>query len=169
MKEHAADTRFHKFQRQLFHSSVAKILESLKPAMINPEVIHFGDGYYRRVMYGLGPYIANYEEQVLLACIVRGWCPKCLSHKDNLDQHALHRCRDYTEALIEEGFLGELWDNFGIVGDLVPFTNDFPRADIHQLIALDILHQIIKGTFKDHLIDWVEKYIRKQHEKCQAD
>ncbi|KIJ19523.1 hypothetical protein PAXINDRAFT_8012 [Paxillus involutus ATCC 200175] len=164
MKEHAADTRFRKFRCQLFHSSVAKILESLKPAMINLEVIHFGDGYYRCVVYGLGPYIADYEEQVLLACIVCGWCPK-----DNLDQHALHCCRDYTEALIEEGFLGELWDDFGIVGDLVPFTNDFPCADIHQLIAPDILHQIIKGTFEDHLIDWVEKYIRKQHEKHQAD
>ena len=40
-----------------------------------------------------------------------------------------------------------------------PFTAAFPRADIHQLIALDILHQIIKGTFKDHLVSWVEKYI----------
>jgi len=33
--------------------------------------------------------------------------------------HALHQRRDYTEALIEVGTLGELWDEFGIVGDLI--------------------------------------------------
>jgi len=44
--------------------------------MTKPEVAMFGDGYYRRVIYGLGPYIADYEEQVLLACIVRNWCCK---------------------------------------------------------------------------------------------
>ncbi|KAJ8691164.1 hypothetical protein PTI98_010760 [Pleurotus ostreatus] len=35
--------------------------------------------------------------------------------------------------------------------DPQPFTNDFPRADIHELLSPDILHQLIKGSFKDHL------------------
>ncbi|KAG1851631.1 hypothetical protein DFJ58DRAFT_716682 [Suillus subalutaceus] len=38
-----------------------------------------------------------------------------------------------------------------IVKSSTPFTNDYPHADIHKLLSLDILHQIIKGTFKDHL------------------
>ncbi|KIK80694.1 hypothetical protein PAXRUDRAFT_157990, partial [Paxillus rubicundulus Ve08.2h10] len=50
-----------------------------------------------------------------------------------------------------------------------PFTNNFPHANIHQLIAPDILHQVIKGTFRDHLVDWVKKYICNQHPKCKAD
>jgi hypothetical protein len=29
---------------------------------------------------------------------------------------------------------------------LQPFTNDFSCADIHKIIALDLLHQLIKGT-----------------------
>lgn len=37
----------------------------------------------------------------------------------DLDQDALCRCRSYTEALIEEGTSGDLWDNFGIVSELV--------------------------------------------------
>jgi hypothetical protein len=41
-----------------------------------------------------------------------------------------------------------------------PFTNDFPRANIHLLLAPDLLHQLIKGCFKDHLVDWIVKYIQ---------
>lgn len=67
---------FRKFRRQLLHSSLAKILESLKDAMTVPEVVRFPDGHFRKVVYGLGPYIADYPEQALLACIVQGWCPK---------------------------------------------------------------------------------------------
>lgn len=40
------------------------------------------------------------------------------SHED-LDEDALCHCCDYTEALIQEGSLGDLWDDFGIVGELV--------------------------------------------------
>jgi len=67
---------FRKFRRQLLHSSLAKILESLKPGMTVPEVVRFPDHHFRKVIYGLGPYIADYPEQALLACIVQGWCAK---------------------------------------------------------------------------------------------
>ena len=50
-----------------------------------------------------------------------------------------------------------------------PFTNDFPRADIHELLSPDLLHQVIKGTFKDHLVTWVEEYLVLTHGKARAD
>ena len=49
-----------------------------------------------------------------------------------------------------------------------PFTYGFPRANIHELLSPDILHQIIKGTFKDHLVDWVEQYITNNNSKAEA-
>jgi hypothetical protein len=39
------------------------------------------------------------------------------------------------------------------------FTEDFPHADIHELILADILHQVIKGSFKDHLVTWMQEWI----------
>ena len=76
INEFSNDADFRKFRRQLLHSSLAKVLESLKPGMTVPEVVCFPDGHFRKVIYGLGPYIADYLEQALLACIVQGWCPR---------------------------------------------------------------------------------------------
>ena len=42
--------------------------------MMEPKVLRYGDGHYQRTIYGLGPYIANYPEQVLLSCIIQDWC-----------------------------------------------------------------------------------------------
>ncbi|KIK34572.1 hypothetical protein CY34DRAFT_97728 [Suillus luteus UH-Slu-Lm8-n1] len=168
-KEHASCPKYRKYRRQLFHSSISKILENLRPGMTKPEVMHFGDGHYWRVIYGLGPYITDYEEQVLLACIVHSWCPRCMSHRKNLDANSLCRSHNHTEALIEEVSSTDLWDEYGVIHNLVPFTNDFPRVDIYQLIAPDLLHQLIKGTFKDHLVDWVGKYLHHVHGKKGAE
>ena len=44
--------------------------------MTTPELARTPDGHYRRVIYSIGPYIADYPEQALLTCIVQGWCPQ---------------------------------------------------------------------------------------------
>ena len=67
---------FRRFRRQLFHSSLTKILTPLKTWMTRPRITRCADGHFRWVIYGLGPYIADYPEQCLLACVLSGWCPK---------------------------------------------------------------------------------------------
>ena len=75
-KEDTNDAKFCKFRCQLLHSSLAKMLESLKPGMTTPEVVCCPDAHFRRALYGIGPYIGDYPEQALLACIIQNWCPK---------------------------------------------------------------------------------------------
>ncbi|KAF8268153.1 hypothetical protein EI94DRAFT_1786067 [Lactarius quietus] len=155
-----------------FLLSQGNILSPLCPHMSTPRITMCPDGQYRRVIYGLGPYIADYPEQALLACIVQNWCPKCTALPSNLDaMGAFPRTHTHTDVLVNTGGieLRELWDDYGIVGDLFPFTMAFPRADIHELLAPDLLHQVIKGTFKDYVVTWVEKYILQTYPKAQAE
>lgn len=50
-----------------------------------------------------------------------------------------------------------------------PFTNYFPRANIHELLCPDLLHQVVKGTFKDHLVTWVHEYLHTVHGEARAN
>lgn len=93
----------------------------------------------------------------------------------------------HTELVIRgaEGNEKKVWKSYGIISNikvcwlwmstrktnryiLEPFTMFFPRANIHELLAPDLLHQLIKGTFKDHLVEWVNLYIKKNHSKQDA-
>ncbi|KAK0435379.1 hypothetical protein EV421DRAFT_2011156 [Armillaria borealis] len=156
------DPVFRLFKKQLYHSSIAAILDSLKPAMTQPIVRLCPDGHYRRVIYDLGAFIADYPEQVLLSGIVSGWCAKCTALSTDLDGPGGRRSQELTEVLLEEygGSDGHvLWHNYGIDENILPFTFAFPRADIYEILTSDLLHQVIKGTFKDHLVEWVGEYL----------
>ncbi|KAG2031962.1 hypothetical protein BDR03DRAFT_936176 [Suillus americanus] len=119
-RDHENSLEFRNFRRHIFHAS---------PAIQKPEVVKCADGHFWRAVYGIGPYIADYPEQCLLACIIQRWCT----------------C------------------------SILPFTAYFPRADIHDLLAPDISHQIIKGTFKDHIVDWVGQYLVIIHREAGAE
>ena len=122
-REHASTPAFRKFKKQLFHSSLSRILDSLRSAMKDPETVLCGDNYYRRVIYALAAYIADYEEQVLLSCIVCGWCPKCLAYRENLDEDALRRCREHSDMIVNEFNLRNLHESYGLDGDTVVSTS----------------------------------------------
>ncbi|KAJ7108121.1 hypothetical protein C8R44DRAFT_842997 [Mycena epipterygia] len=168
-KKHRSKPAYQKFCRQMYHASLALIYQPLKPFMDTPEVVRCPDGHFRRVIYSIGPYIADYPEQVWLAAVVQNWCPKCDAHPDHLDaEGARLRTRTKTDTLIMCFDPGILWDEYGVRADIVPFTNGFPRADIHELLSSDLLHQVIKGTFKDHIVTWINEYLHLEHGEKRA-
>jgi hypothetical protein len=44
---------------------------------------------------------------------------RCTKHLGDPNSEGLWRCREHTEALVQELELGVLWDEYGLVGDLV--------------------------------------------------
>ena len=56
-----------------------------------------------------------------------------------------------------------------LIIDLQPFTQDFPCGNIYEMISPDMLHQLIKGIFKDHLVTWVCDYLYNEHGETRAD
>ena len=118
---------------------------------------------------------------------------RCTARPNDLDEFGEgpgRRSHEHTYLLQKHFDLKMLWDEYGIVGNIMvcplptihvflglkcvhawhskPFTASFPRADIHELLTPDLLHQIIKGTFKDHLVSWVEEYLVLVHGKTGA-
>lgn len=44
---------------------------------------------------------------------------RCTAQPHEFDNPGLRRCQEHTEVLVEALELGELWDDYGLVGDIV--------------------------------------------------
>ena len=66
---------YQQFCWQLYHACFAYVYTPLKPTMTSPEVVQCPNGHFHHAIFSIGPYIADYPEQVWLTAIVNGWCP----------------------------------------------------------------------------------------------
>ncbi|KAI9430611.1 hypothetical protein H4582DRAFT_2113755 [Lactarius indigo] len=154
---------------QLYHSCLELVFAPLKPYMTEPKVMKCPDGHFCHVIFGLGPYIADYPEQVWLAASLTLSYVRCDALPADLDGSGSHqRPHTKTDLLIKMFDPTVLWDDFGLRHNIVPFTYSLPRADIHELLAPDLLHQLIKGVFKDHVVEWVVEYLHLAHREKVA-
>ncbi|KAI9568079.1 hypothetical protein HD554DRAFT_2022977, partial [Boletus coccyginus] len=61
------------------HSGTVSVLaflaiSKIKQVIITPRVTRCVNGHFCYIIYGLGPYIADYPKQAMLTYIVQGWC-----------------------------------------------------------------------------------------------
>jgi hypothetical protein len=69
-------TEFITFRKQLFHATMEAILSPLRYGMTTPVVRRCPDGHFRRVIYDLAGYIADYPEQCLVTGLYQKWDTK---------------------------------------------------------------------------------------------
>lgn len=111
-------------------------------------------------------YIANFPEQYLVACCMENRCPKCMVRRDNCgDMRESAPWRQETMmANLQRHSEGEISsDQFkselGLHAIYSPFWAALPHNDIFLCMTPNILHQLHKGVFKDHLVSWCTKII----------
>ncbi|KAF5362693.1 hypothetical protein D9757_014516 [Collybiopsis confluens] len=169
-----SDTTLKLRNYELFHRSMAVVLEHLKaagdPDGYGVEMVG-GDGVVRRVFPILATYVADYPEQCLVTCTKYGTCPKCQQKADALQDASMLAPRDqfWTIDKIQTA-RKELKDRGGRAvhdrtmvddvagGNYQPFWEGFPLTDIHRCIAPDVLHQLYQGIFK-YLVEWVQQVV----------
>lgn len=157
-------------QHQLFHNCMKEVLQPLIKAGANGVEMLCSDGEVRLVFPILSAYIADHPEQCLVACCKENRCPKCLVPRLERGNPAfLSQLRDVDETLeiLQAASLKmDDTDRFGGHGlrPVDPFWKNLPHCDIFSTFTPDLLHQLHKGVFGDHVSKWARKTVPGQDE-----
>ncbi|KIJ29743.1 hypothetical protein M422DRAFT_268776 [Sphaerobolus stellatus SS14] len=151
---------------RLIHACLKIVLKTLKDAgrTAVPMVNFCGEEQMNRVF--LSAWIADKEEQNLLAALGGNSCTTCEAETDDLgDSSPCQPCqakyilKKIAQVKMKFNPSTQLWDfikecqNHQLGGVDEPFWDDLPYTDICKVICHDTLHGLHKA-FKDHTAQW---------------
>ncbi|THH01493.1 hypothetical protein EW145_g6902 [Phellinidium pouzarii] len=145
-----------------FHHCMRVLLVPLIEAGENAIKMLCADGFSWIVFPILAAYVADYPEQCLVTCCKSFRCPKCVVPQAELASKKKYPLwePDKTLELLRrnaEPFRINAPAAFitqGLRPMYPPFWADLPHCNIFAAITPDLLHQLHKGVFKDHLVSW---------------
>ncbi|KAG6823314.1 hypothetical protein H0H92_010626, partial [Tricholoma furcatifolium] len=143
---------------QLFHDCMYKILEPLIQAGKDGVRMKCADGFIRMAYLILTAYIADYPEQCLVVGCKENSCPICTVDPKKRGQpiHSVLRDPERTLHVLRQNHRGINLKEFAAqsLRPINPFWRDLPHCNIFSCITPDVLHQLHKGVFKDHIVSW---------------
>ncbi|KAI1782800.1 hypothetical protein LXA43DRAFT_1103400 [Ganoderma leucocontextum] len=154
-------------QQRLFHACMKILLAPLIDAGNRGVPMTCADGLIRRVYPILAAYVADHPEQCLITCCKENRCPRCIVPRDERGEVTPYPLRSQSLTLdiltrVAENENVPECEEHGLRPSVPePFWAVLPHTDIFATISPDILHQLHKGVFKDHLVAWVSKIVGK--------
>ncbi|KAG1778110.1 hypothetical protein EV702DRAFT_1179094 [Suillus placidus] len=143
----------------LFHYCMMQVLEPLVRAGVDGVDVACPDRQVRRMHPVVAAYVADFPEQCLVACCMENRCPKCVVGCTECGDMTRLEMRNQDSMLMgNEQFEGEL----GLRAIYSPFWATLPHNDIFSCITPNILHQLHKGVFKDHIVSWCSNIIGEE-------
>ncbi|KAK0183857.1 hypothetical protein F5146DRAFT_1106274 [Armillaria mellea] len=158
-------------QYHTFHYAIEVITQSLAEAGKESIPMTCADGCKCWAWPILAAYVVDYPEQCLIACCKENRCPICTVSPQNRGSHmesafCTHKKNfemlQKLQSNTSDPVFKEDWESMGIWLVVNPFWRHLPFSNIFQSFTLDLLHQLHKGMFKDHLVKWCSQLISEQ-------
>jgi hypothetical protein len=133
-----------------------KLLESLVKASQNGVNMDCTDGLICTIYPILSAYLVDYPEQCLVTCCKENACPNCLVKPKDRGAciYSVLHDPEMTLDIIGQHVRGKRSPEFVslIFCTINLFENNLPHCNIFSYITPDILHQLYRGVFKDHIV-----------------
>ena len=122
------------------------------------------DGWIWLVFLLLAAYVTDFPEQCLVACCMENRCPGCTCKSTDRGSPLESPFRDEKETLEtlrkhQQGRDPPQFERLGLHAVYNPFWANLPHCNIFGSFTSDLLHQLHKGIFKDHLVQWCTRVI----------
>ncbi|KAG9093118.1 hypothetical protein FS749_015043 [Ceratobasidium sp. UAMH 11750] len=145
---------------EVYHASMGEILASLKQASSCGVEMVCADGAVRRVHPIVAAHMADFEEQCTASCTMKTRCPVCdvpLKGRGNGQGDAKIRTRMETVKALRHQQQGYSLTRHNLgLRPVWPYWANLPFATGHTSFVPDLLHQVHRGMFKDHLLTrWI--------------
>ena len=143
---------------RLFHYCMTHILKPLVQPGHHGVKMTCADNHIRLIFPILASYIANYSEQCLIAANKENACPICEVAPDQRGEPLAAQPRSPGKVLQALRTCtttpSQAYKQLSLRPIMQPFWADLPHTNIFQCFTPDLLHQLHKGVFKDHLVKW---------------
>ena len=142
--------------QRLFHFAMRQLLLPLVQAGNEGVYMNCADGQVRKVFPILDAYIADHPEQCLVCCTKENRCPTCTVQRDQRGEllDTCYRNPKSARAAMQDP-RSDAFETLGMRDVPEPFWAALPYVNIFGCIVPDLLHQLHKGVFKNHLVKWV--------------
>lgn len=144
-------------KRKLFHRCMRELMAPLAEACKEGAEAVCSDGGVQRIYPVFCGGMLDFPEQCKYACIRQPVCPTCEvpgNERGDLTDYPLRDRQRILGAMQQHDEEGSaLFEDLGLM-PVLPFWADLPYIDASTMFPPDLLHQLYKGVFKDHLAKW---------------